>query len=369
MIGALALLIAGELLGNVFLRALGGFGIGAALVAAVPAIGRLRPTITREIHPDRVERGQPALARLEVRNTSGRRQPAFTARDRIGDTTHEVAVRALPPGGSAVYHYELPTLRRGRVQVGPLDVERSDLLGLVRSRMGVGLVTDLRVYPRRHAVRAAAGGRARHHFEGPPPRQPMRGSMDLRSLREYVPGDELRHLHWKASARTGRLMVREYVDPAQPHCVVVLDTTGAPDIDEEQFEQAVEVAAALVREACERDQPTRLVTTSGLDVAVSGGLRSVRAMLDPLCEVAMSADAVPLDTARIGGSPRGGWLAVVTCSPDSPVIAELGSLRRSFAPFAVLAIGRGTAAGPVDRVIEGPDAASVLARWNARVAA
>ncbi len=90
----------------------------------------------------------------------------------------------------------------------------------------------------------------------------MRGSMDLRALREYVVGDELRHLHWKATARTGQLMVSEYVDPAQPWCVVLLDTRVdvlVPDA----FEEAVEVAASILWESCEQGRPARLSTTTG----------------------------------------------------------------------------------------------------------
>jgi uncharacterized protein (DUF58 family) len=367
-VAALVLFTTGELLGNTVLRALAGFGLGALLVAAVPALSTLRPTISRDVHPDRVQRGQPAMARLEVRNTSGRRQPAFTARDTIGTVTRDIAVKALPPGGSAVYHYELPTTARGRVDIGPLQVQRADLLGLLRSRTTIGLQATLRVYPHRIPVRVAAGGRPRHHFEGPPPRLPMRGSMDLRSLREYSPGDELRHLHWKATARTGRLMVREYVDPAQPQCVVMLDTAyDSPDVV--AFEHSVEIAAALVWEACERDQPTRLTTSAGLEVAGTGGPAAVRALLDALSDVGpVPGPPAPIDPARFGGSPPGGWFVFVTCSPEPARLARLLPLQRTFAPFAVLAVGDGPRAAVGTRVISGPDAESVLARWNATVA-
>ena len=206
------------------LRALAGVALGAVALAFVPTAGHLRLGVTRAVHPDRVDVGQPAFAELVVRNRTHSRRAGFTALDTVGSQVRPVQVRSLPPGGSARYRYELPTTRRGRVPVGPLTVERTDLLGLARSRQPAGEETHVWVHPRRHPVRLAESGRARHHHEGAPPPHPMAGAMDLRALRPYVPGDELRHLHWKATARTGQLMVREYVDPAQPWCVVVLDT-------------------------------------------------------------------------------------------------------------------------------------------------
>ena len=77
-----------------------------------------------------------------------------------------------------------------------------------------------------------------------------------------MPGDELRHLHWKATARTGQLIVREYVDPAQPWCVVVLDTRRDV-LDADGVEAAVEIVASVLWAAAEQDRPVRLATTGG----------------------------------------------------------------------------------------------------------
>ncbi len=308
---AVALYVLGVMLGMPLPRALAGCAVGALLVAVVPVLGRLRPGVRRSVHPDRVQRGAAAVAELVVTNATTHRQPAFLARDTVGGEAREVTVRALPPGGSARYHYELPTERRGRVAVGPLSIERSDLLGLARSRGAVGEFAELRVYPRRHPVRLSSAGRARHHHDGEPPPTPMRGSMDLRALREYVVGDEVRHLHWKATARTGRLMVREYVDPAQPWGVLLLDTRSRA-LGRERFEEAVEVIASIAWAACEQDRPVRLCTTTGLRVDVRGGARGARELLDLLCEVRQDdeGDVAP-DLAGLGAARGDGWLVHV----------------------------------------------------------
>lgn len=309
LLAAVALFAAGVLLGFPLLRAIAGFATGALAVAVVPLLGRLRPTVRRSVHPDRVQRGDTAVAELVVTNTTGSRQPAFLARDVVGGEQREIPVRLLPPGGAARYRYELPTGRRGRFDVGPLSVERSDVLGLARARGEIGQPAQLWVHPRRHPVRLLTAGRSRVHHEGEPPPLAVRGSMDLAALRDYVVGDELRHLHWKATARTGRLMVRQYVDPAQPWCVVLLDTRRQ-GLTPEAFEEAVEVAASVVWEACEQGRPVRWCTTGGARVDTPGGAAGARELLDRLCLVGQD-DTVAIQLEGIGGARGDGWFVQI----------------------------------------------------------
>ncbi len=363
LVAAPVLLLAGWLLGHPVLAGLGGFAAAAVAVALVPGTGRVRPTVQRTVQPRRLERGEPATAVLVVRNDTAQRQPAFVALDRAGETVSEMAVPALPPGGTSVHRYQVPTTRRGRLELGPLTVQRSDLLGLARSRTEIGDVAPLWVLPRRHPVRTAGGGRLRHHHEGLVPDRPLRGSTDLRSVREYVPGDELRLVHWRASARVGQLLVREYVDPVQPHCTVVLDTrTGALDAD--AFEEAVEVAASVLWSASREGHRVALVT-GGADADEPSS------PLDRLAAVGQADghDLVrTLDVVRRGS--RGGWLVLVTGSAQPPVLAGLAALRGGFAPITVFDVsGWGeTVDAPGILTVRGRTARAALDLWNGRAA-
>lgn len=366
LVAAVVLFAAGLLLGLPLLRALAGFAAGALVVAIVPILGRQRPSIDRVVYPDRVQRGETATAELVVSNTSRVRQPAFVAVDRLGAESREVAVRQLPAGGVARYRYELPTSQRGRVTIGPLTVERSDLLGLASTRSELGQPGELRVYPRRHPVRLSVAGRSRFHHDGDPPPRPGRGSIDLRSLREYVVGDELRHLHWKATARTGQLMVREYVDPAQPWCVVLLDTR-ATALARAAFEQAVEVAASIVWAACAEDRPVRLCTTEGLRLDVAAGSAAVRDVMDVLCDVVQEpGDESTPDLTRVGGARGDGWFAFAGGSDTAavrPTAQRFGtSVLFDLSATAVEIAHDGLLA------LRAPTAEEALRAWNAVVA-
>lgn len=291
LVAALVLGAGGQLLGYPMLRVLGGAGLAAVAAGLATLLRSPQASVHRTLFPDRVECGRPALARLVVRNDSGRRQPSFVASDEVTpgspaavDLAHahdaQVAVASLAPGGVATYHYELPTSRRGRLRVGPLTMRRTDALGLASSQVTIGETATLLVRPRRYTARPATGTRQRHHYEGVTSAGPLRGSVDLRRLREYVPGDEVRHVHWKASARTGQLMVREYADPAQPWLRLVLDTWPSA-LDPDEFEEAVSVAASILTASAEAGHRLRFTTTCGTDHDVE----SVGDLLDELADV------------------------------------------------------------------------------------
>ncbi|MBB4688374.1 DUF58 domain-containing protein [Amycolatopsis jiangsuensis] len=361
LVATVGLFVLGQVAGFPFFLAIAGAGAGV-LVSAVAVTGRRpRVAVAREVYPDRVERGRPAFARLRVHNPTGRRQAAFSAVDTIGPAGQAVRVRALPPNAEAVHHYELPTTRRGRHQVGPLTLDRGDPLGLGNRRLTTGETATLWVYPRVHVLRVPEGGRPRHHHEGAAVDERLRGSFDLREVREYVPGDEVRHLHWKATARTGQLMVRDYVDPDQPRFTTVLDTRLTGPL----LEEAVDLAASLVAAAAGADQPVRLVTPGGLDVDTGGGTVASRRLLDALCEVAPSGGAalVPDELLRSGV----GGLAVVTAGAGLADRAALAALRGRYSPVTVFVLGEaGPLAGiPGATVLPAADAAEAARRWNA----
>ncbi len=76
----------------------------------------------------------------------------------------------------------------------------------------------------------------------------------VRSLREYVPGDAMRLVHWRASAGRPDLLVKELEPPEQPHLVLLLDVDG-PDGDRRAGE-----AAGLIQRARREGIPVTLAT-------------------------------------------------------------------------------------------------------------
>lgn len=335
----------------------------AGLVAVVAAVSmtlrRVGVEVTRDVYPDRVERGSQALGKLKVHNNSGSWQRGFLARDTAGGFERAVQVHGLAPGASRPYDYHLPTPVRGRMPVGPLTLSRTDPFGLARNSLTVGDTVTLWVHPRSYPALARTGGFPRHHHEGRS-NEHLRGSLDLRELREYQPGDEVRDIHWKATARTGQLMVKESADPDQPRLTVVLDTR-ASSMPESGFEEAADIAASLLRSAALAGHHARLLTSCGTDLATAGGPLAARQLLDQLSLLRQSTGVgTLLSTVR----HQGGCLAVVTSG--SADVAELSGLRSRYSSISLLALtpdGNATHV-PGARVLAAADAAGVVALWN-----
>ncbi|MGG5259437.1 DUF58 domain-containing protein [Phycicoccus avicenniae] len=340
-------------------------GVGAALVLlvlleAAVVRGDRRLVATRTVEPLVVPRGTPARCVVTAHLPAVRLPLRREAVDLVDGVSRPVPLDAPREGGPAESVYEVETPRRGLVAVGPLVVRSLAPLGLAALTREVGQVRQLRVLPRpvrldtlpRGTRRAATGQDERVEL----------GGTDLVGLHEYVPGDDLRRLHWASSARTGSLMVRDDADPALPHVLVLLDDRS-PSYrdDDESFEEAVDFAAGLVERAVGDGRHVRLQTLSGqVDVDVPARSALVGGALDrrashALAEVALAAtphvasvstrdlDVVVLVTGQgIAAAEAAGVLAAAAV----PVVAQVEPAPESpFGAVGSVAAVRGARAG------------------------
>jgi uncharacterized protein (DUF58 family) len=146
--------------------------------------------------------------------------------------------------------FPLPVPVRGRLTVGPFRIFMLDPLGLAKRALSSSGSIDVQVRPRLHdcepiPLSAAASQRDRVSDERPAQRRAVSGT-EPAGLRQYVVGDELRLVHWTASARGRGLMVRTFDDETSVSTIVLLDDRQLVH-SEESFELAVEIAASMLR--------------------------------------------------------------------------------------------------------------------------
>jgi uncharacterized protein (DUF58 family) len=309
-------------------------GLALMLFAGVTVVVRPNVRMTREVSQDRISVGESVLGRFVVRSVSRWPLPALVVVDRIGERPFDVQVPMLRPGGSRTVHYPLPTERRGRLVLGPLTVERRDPFGLLRRAQSQHETSVLWVHPRVHPLNPLPVGMV-PDFEGRA-EVSKAGTTTFASLREYVPGDDPRRIHWRSTARTGQLIVRESVDTMEPAVTVVLDSRSHV-LDPAAFEHAVEAAASVARCIVDSGRPAR-ARIVGQDMAAVAAIGAV-SLLDHLAAAEQIADTDPLRLLEeVDRSEPGGALVVVT-GPDEPaVVAKLAEQRRRFAPVVVLTI-------------------------------
>jgi uncharacterized protein (DUF58 family) len=222
--------------------------------------------------------------------------------------------------------YALPTERRGELPVGPLRLVRGDLFGLARRVREYGERQTLLVRPRTVALPLLPSGR-NHHLEGPTTDTAPAGTVTFHALREYVVGDDLRHIHWRSSARTGTLMVRQLVDASLPQTTIVIDTGRDAYAGPDDFELAVDAAASVAAGAAVVNFPVRVLTDEGTLVETRGGPHDIELILDRLAT--LTYHDVPHSALDVARRVRaGGSLVVLTGGRGE--ISRAGTLRPRF---------------------------------------
>lgn len=163
--------------------------------------------------------------------------------------------------------------RRGIYAVGGTTVVIPDLLGLRTRAVHYEKKITAEVFPREYPVTSLRGsGRE----EGGSLRSRSDAEQDYSSisrLRQALPQESVRHIHWKASARTQALLVREYERCQRPGVIVILDADGhkyTGDLERKVEDRCVEVAAGLVSHWLGRGYSVDLLTGSGPPLHLSG---------------------------------------------------------------------------------------------------
>jgi uncharacterized protein (DUF58 family) len=250
----------------------------------------------------------------------------------------------LAAGAHARVSMELEPLRRGYVALASLRVARPDPTGVFRGLRRLPLADRLLVLPRRYPVSWDGGGASqRRPRDGSSRSQAGAGGADFARLREYRPRDSLRHIHWRAWARLGEPVVKEFFDESPSRNALVLDTSVGDDCPRAAFEEAVSVAASFVADAGWRSGRLDLLVAGDEAVHLGQGSEGegVGRMLEVLACVERSGSpalAVLAQTLqrRLGGF---GACVLVLLDWDPPRQALVRSAQAAGLGTLVLVVG------------------------------
>jgi uncharacterized protein (DUF58 family) len=308
----------------------------------------------------RVARGGTLRIEAEVRNRSDEAVRCLRLRPITSgmlEATVEPSTFYLPAGGCTTLSVSVSAKRVGRHGIHGLALEvRSTVLGgeapyevplLFASPLGV------EVFPRRLGalIESPRGGRARRASETGRPATLAGEGDQLRELRDHAPGDPFRRIAWKASARRGRLLVREMERDDRNVVWLVVDASVellAGDPGHSPLDRVIEEVAERATRALRRGDRVGLVVAAsrlhawlepgqgaGHGAAIASALAGAASCVD--------ADRSELDEGDVAQrvaeharplDPHG--LVDLTGKPEADLdgLARRAELLRARAPFA-----------------------------------
>ena len=276
----------------------------------VTAGRRTRLVAAHHVTPRRLSPGMDGSVDLLVTNISGgRTRPIELLEPAVADLspgTH-CMIPALGRGRSAVSRYPLRPVRRGRFALGPPQLRLGDPFGCWEDNRTLPVRTEVLVVPRvvplqgsplSGGVLSAPSGRAARGSIG--------GDPDV-GVRTYQRGDDIRTVHWRASARHDDLLVRLTEPVSHGGATIVLDhrahahAGSGPDTS---LELAVSLAASAALHLLSSDQHVRLVSHSGRQLAgghdIADDVLAGLAVLEPDRADQVSVGAVTTSGLLIG---------------------------------------------------------------------
>ncbi|NLG79504.1 MAG: DUF58 domain-containing protein [Firmicutes bacterium] len=257
-------------------------GALAFMVLALPVLGLAlglagtrAVTYRRVLSKDHVFPGETVDVELVLRNRSPLPLPWVAVVDRVGSREVRPSFQAvgLGPFSTKRVRYSFVPDRRGYFQVGPLTISSGDFLGGPVFERQVDGVEHITVYPRTIPMdeltlwsRIPAGDlRRRDRLIEDPSR--------YAGLREYVGGDPQSRIHWKATARAGRLLTRRFDATISQETMIVL-AVAVGDFEtrysDALMELGIEIAASLAFHLVTRRQKVGFATNG---VAAGSGTR------------------------------------------------------------------------------------------------
>lgn len=239
------------------------------LLASVPfLLGSTAYDVRLEIAEHRVVAGTDVHATLHVTNV-GRAVALPSVLDvPVGAGLVEVHLPMLAVGATHVAPLAIGARRRAVVRVGPMTVTRGDPIGILHREVSWPQVDEVFVHPVTTRVPPTSAGFI-NDIDGSPTTRIVDADLAFHAIREYQPGDARRHVHWRATAKTGRLMVQQYEESRRSRLGVLLDVRAQDSASDAEFELAVSAAVSLALQGVRDGREVLLA--SGFASASAGG--------------------------------------------------------------------------------------------------
>lgn len=356
-----------------------------ALIAAVLVVSLLswlffKPALqARRVLPRFGTVNEPLPYRVAVENRSNKKQEGLTVLDDGQDAFspwgslaavvrqflsggnafffQAAPVPSIPPRESVEIPLEIVPRMRGPLQLTGLSIARSDPFGLCRAIAWQKVAESVLILPKRYPLPPLdLPGTRRYQPGGVSLAVSVGDSEEFISVRDYRPGDPLRRIHWRAWARAGRPIVKEYQDEYFVRHALILDTFTT-DKSGRAFEEAVSVAASFASSIITQESLLDLMFVGAEAYCFTSGrgVSQAERMLEILASVIPCTDK-PFDTLPPLVLERAAILSGCICillAWDDPRKDFVRRLRALGIPLLGLVVAQNGGAEPADPEFEG----------------
>lgn len=315
--------------------------VGLALVALPVLVLLLMPrrpprmTVSREVDPARLVPDERGEVEVRFRNV-GPRSAVYLAEEhldyQLGDRPRYVLPR-MSTGEERRLRYTVRSRHRGAYALGPIVLRQRDPFGLTFRTLQLSSRTELLVLPR---VLGLGDDRLRGSSRGSEGEMPqmvaLHGEDDV-SIRSYRDGDELRRVHWPATAHRGELMVRQEDRPARRRAVLLLDSRAEAHPGSglrPSYEWAVSAIASVARHLVADGFVVHLLTDAALRDGSAEHPIELGTAMDALARVETETETRldQLSAAASAFSSGGVLLIAAVVAHDEGELRTLGAIRQ-----------------------------------------
>lgn len=285
------------------------------LLIAIPfLIGGNDYEVAFDLPEDHLVAGEQTNSPIQITNTSNHIQLPGVLEVKIGNGIEEFAIPILRAGETKIIDYVIPEQNRGILPIGPITTVRTDPVSTLRRENRLVDQRDVFVYPKFRQLPRTREGILRD-LEGDPTTSIVDSDMSFHSVREYVVGDNPKHIHWKLTAKLstpGKFMLRQYEESRRSKMLVIF---GANSIEfaknSNEYEVAVSAAASLGVSAIRDQRKISVITGDEVSKLARGRLfaikelriQSHKQLLEDLCLVAASDLAMEIkDVCRLAAA-------------------------------------------------------------------
>lgn len=253
--------------------------------------------------------------------------------EKLSGDAAKLTITSLLPMGREIVRREIPARYRGIYELGPIDIEIYDVLGVFKRKRRVLSDTRVKVYPRIHSIEKINLKSLQSYGTLTTKQKAFEDNTSISDIRKYYPGDSIKRIHWKVSAKKRNLLVKNYEMTGSAATYIFLDFKkncykgeNIRDLEEKAVEAASSVISYLLGSSVSIEM---YINCSNAYYAKGRDIKELANFMDILCEIKTDGSKTMKDVLekRIRLISKGSSIIIITGDINEEEAIIYGSIK------------------------------------------